>query len=328
MEQGEALPTATSSASRPGAPTRCSIAVAWFLVAGCSREKTTGLEAPARVDALAPHAAGPVASANPSDMAAIQDGSTEGSTVPLTSGPVRAAAHVLPTVVLPEGARDDELLDARNWQRVGFPALSRDGLHIAAIFSPSSASVGIVDSPTGNFNEPDRIVDFPNTFFVVASAVTGAMESRALLVSADEFSSAQRRRSTHALAVQLRKRLADAHRAVGAGGYQSLESVRPSGETDVEVDGMRVHVSSDRLSVTDSSNRPRLAVELREWRGQPLRLSDDVVCVYTPRIEQVALDEARRVAVFLTWQSVEGGGDACLVSPNADSSLRVLRLAP
>jgi len=41
----------------------------------------------------------------------------------------------------------------------------------------------------------------------------------------------------------------------------------------------------------------------------------------------VAIDEARRIAVFVVAQDVNGG-DACWYSPNLDSSLRLLRLAP
>ena len=259
--------------------------------------------------------------------------SPEEPAVPAESLAVSGAPFVQPRVV-PKGTSDSELLEATDWQLVGFPALSRDGMHVAAIFSPASRVFGVGHEGNPNVDGPGDIVlvEYPDMFFVVIDATTGAVERKDILVGADEFQATSKQKSKRALAARVRQRLAAADRALRTDGYRSMPSVRfgrdsPKERASVEVDAMKVHITAEHLSLTDASNRSRLEVELRGWSGAPLPLNAEFTCLYTPRIEQVAIDEARRIAVFVVAQDVNGG-DACWYSPNLDSSLRLLRLAP
>jgi hypothetical protein len=194
---------------------------------------------------------------------------------------------------------DDDLLEAAEWQLDGFPAMSRDRRHIATVFQPSSGYRAIIDEANPNFDEPEGVAEYPNWYLVVLDAASGATERRDVLVEAEEFELAQNERSKAALATVVRERLRAVDRAVAAGGYQRMASAPPSVIGDVDLDG---------------------------WSGEPLPMPESsFTCLYTPRAEQVAVDDARAIAVVLVAQSTYGG-DACAGAANADRKLKVLRL--
>jgi hypothetical protein len=228
--------------------------------------------------------------------------------------------------VVPTGTSDDELLEAAEWRLEGLPAISRDGRHVATVFRQSWGYRAIVDEADPSFDEPNGIVEYPNWSFVVVDARTGAIERRETLVDAAEFDAAQKQRSKPALAATVRRRLAATNRVLASGGHQAMPSVQVDGREHVVVDGATVRVTAERLSITDASGRPRLDVTLDAWAGTPLPMGPEFTCEYTPRIEEVAIDDARGVAVVVVGQDTNGA-DACSGAVNADRKLKQLRLA-
>jgi hypothetical protein len=231
--------------------------------------------------------------------------------------------------LVPRGLRDEDLLEAAEWRLTGFPALSRDGRYVATPFSPSSGSRAVVDETNPNFDEPNAVEEYPNWFFIVLDATTGAVDRKDVLVGSDEFDAAQRQRTKRTLAAVVRERLAAADCVLVAGGYVSMHVVRLDGGGSGELDGVTVRANAERLSLTDASGRPRLDVPLGSWSGPPLPMGSgsEFTCLYAPHIEEVAIDAARDLAIVFVAQRTNGG-DACAGAVNANGTLKVLRLAP
>ena len=244
----------------------------------------------------------------------------------LPGAPVVAATQRPPRVV-PRSRDDLDVVDTSTRKVRGFPALSRDGRHVAVAFSPKQGTrvTEEAEGPT-DYENPGDYTLYPELLFMVLDARTGDVEREDVLADTAEVNAAQKHGTLPALATRIRARLWAMDQALAAGSYETIASARLVYPADVVVDGLRVTTNEDRLVVESFSGAVRLDISLTPWAGEPMYMSPEFTCVYTPRADRIAIDAARGVAVTVIVQ-VDNGGDPC-VYPGVDHQLKVLRLAP
>jgi hypothetical protein len=330
--------TSKRSCSRSGFRVRnlCLIACIGGASWGCDAVRSKLSEAPVVTSSAASSAAAtaPLEAASVASSAlatAIATGSAAlAAPDPTDVAEVKAPAPPTPAGVVPEvsvGTTDNQVLDTPNWKPTGFPALSRDGLHVAWVFSPSEGMATVSDESAPASGEPDSIRGYPNFAFAVLNVRTGATERTTQLLGSNEYGKAQRQKSKHALAATVKAKLAAVHRELIAGGYASMASAPVGDRTALELDGIQIRVSATHLTFVNAAGVTRLAFGLDAWTQKTKTIAVDITCSYTLEFPHLAVDSARGFAIALVYQH-SNIPEHCEMVGQADRQMKMLRLAP
>jgi hypothetical protein len=181
----------------------------------------------------------------------------------------------------------------------GLPAVSSDGKRVAALL-----------------RDHDGMRGFPNGALVILDVATDKIETKALLLSADEhlkgnveLTPIQRA----GLEANVRARIARAQALLAeVASWSELAAVEHVWDAGAQAFSLRPAAGAsatlvdERLRVTDiSSSRALLDRNVRAWRLPEIALGPGLTpCTFTPEIAELAVDRARRVTFVLVAQRV------------------------